>query len=666
MFVNTILFSEEAIRFQKEGLYCPYPEGTYQHYEYWMEQNRRCLEGYTVGGVYIPGAYYFYLNFTQMNVKNEKTGRKQRSFPRFTDVDFEYFNIYERAKKEKKGIILVKPRRTGFSQKHAGIITHEYNFFRDSKCIIGAYDSKYSDNTMSMVLDNMNFLNANTEWAKERNPDTRDHVIARYRKKLDNGIEVWAGKMSEVRAITFKDNPFASIGLSSNIFIFEEAGKFPNIIQSYNISEPCWKDGDDMIGIPILYGTGGDMEGGTVEFSEMFYEPEKYNLLSFDNIWDDDRPNTKCGWFLPASRMRFGEYKDPYGEHPEWKGIKLVDDEGNSNEEVARQSILDFRKLKDQGTDLKAKRDAITQYPLKPQEAFLQSSSVYFPVLELKRVLAKLTPEELAKHNVGILRFEDNVLKWEDIQDGKPYREWPVKEHTEGLIEIFELPRKDNGKIDKYRYIAGIDHYGRDLANSDSLGCIFIFDRLTRRIVAEYTGRPESTNVFYETCRRLLLFYDAKAMYESNITNLFHYFEQKKSLYLLEDTPQNLRDRNTWREGSNTSKGIVATAQINNKAKELIKVWLLEKESENSETLNLERIRSYGLLKELIHYNPDPKLRLNYDRISALGMVMLYDATLTEYQSTEVREKRKNQKLSDYFNKFKFKQNLYDKWLLQE
>lgn len=663
MLINTEYFQESARNFLKEGTYCGYPKGSLSYINFWKEENKRCIEGHKVGDLWIPGTYYFYLNYTRMPVKNEKTGnRKIENFPKFVDVDLEYFLNIEKARKEEKGFIMVKPRRTGFSQKNAGLISHEYNFYRDSVSVIGSFDAKYSSNTFSMVLKNLNFLDSFTEWAKERNPDTSDFIKARYRKRNSAGKEIWAGKMSEVKSLTFRDNPFASIGLSSNIFLFEEAGKFPNIIQSYNISEPCWKDGDDVIGTPILYGTGGDMEGGTVEFASMFYEPEKYNLLAFPNIYDDEGSNRTCGWFLPASKMRFGKYKDVSKKYPNRNGEEMVDNNGNSIIDLATQSIIDFRRLKEKGDDKQALRDAITQYPLKPKEAFLQSSSVYFPIRELSEVLTKInTSEELAKHYVGKLIFKDDELKWEDVQNGEPYRQYPVRQIVSGMIEIFEQPRKDINKIDKNRYIGGIDHYSKDISTTDSLGSIIIFDRLTRRIVAEYTGRPDNMSEFYETCRRLLIYYDARAMYESNFTNLFTYFESKKSVYLLEDTPKNLRDMSVWREGSNTSKGITASVQINQKGRELIKMWLLEPISEASENLTLEFIRSVGLLRELIHFNPDPKLKYNYDRISAMSMVMLYDATLTEYKSKEdKREKIDKRQLRNYFDRFTIRQKTFD------
>jgi len=649
--VNTEYWREEAKTFQKEGTYCRFPKGSYQYREYWEEQTRRCTEGYSVGGVKIPGVYYYYLNFYPILGKDEKTNKKTRIFPRVTDVDFEFFSELEQAKTEGKGFILVKPRRTGFSFKNSALLTHEYNFYREAQCWIGAFQSDLAETTFSMGLQGLNFINENTAWKKNRDPDTREYVKARIKIKTEEG-DIWKGYNSSIGRLTFKDNPFAAIGKSANIFIFEEAGRWPGLIQSYNITEPCWRDGADMIGMPVIFGTGGDMEGGTEEFHEMFYNPEKYNLKAFDNVWDDEVTSSKCGWFFPAYKMRFGTYKDPFKEHPEWKGIEMVDSNGNSVTDVAKQDILDFRRIKEQGVDQKAKQDAITQYPFTPKEAFLSNTVSRFPVSKLKAIRASLTDEELNKHQTGKLVFKDGKLVFENVQDEVPFREYPVKSPREGCIEMYETPKTSEDNIFNIRrYIAGIDPYNYDVSKSESVGCILIYDRITQRIVAEYTGKPEKTEKFYEICRRLLLFYEATGLYEANLTALYHYFEKKKSLNLLEDTPTSVRDRSVWKPNTNTSKGIIATKQVNDKGLEFIENWLKAPISENSDDVNMDKIRSVGLLEELIKWEPDP--RKNYDRISAFSMVMWFDQTLSEYQEQERAAKNAKSKFGSHFNKFR-------------
>lgn len=444
-------FLEARKFFEANGMYTKALPGTYQFTEYWNEEVRRCKEGYSIGGFQIPGTYYFYLNYFPMLGKDEKTGRKTKIFPRFTDVDLEYFSIVERARKEGKGVIMTKPRRTGFSYKNAALVVHEYNFHKEAKCVIGAYESKLSENTMNMALEGLNFLNKNTVWFKPRNPDTREHVQARHQKVV-NGVPQWVGYNSEIRRLTFKDNPFSSIGLSANIFLFEEAGLFANIKESYNISEPTWKDGDSMVGIPLIYGTAGDMDKGSLQFAEMFYNPEKFNLLAFDNIWDKERVGTKCGWFVPASRQRFGSYPDPNNNN---KLTPMVDVDGNSNEELATLSIMKFRETKK--GDMKAYRDSITQYPLTTQEAFLVKGSNIFPTELAQERKAELeTTKSITDGywNVDLKQTDSGVTSSINMSK-EPIVKFPLNanDDKEGCIQIFEQPYTEKPQYGVY--IAG-------------------------------------------------------------------------------------------------------------------------------------------------------------------------------------------------------------------
>ena len=135
-------------------------------------------------------------------------------------------------------------------------------------------------------------------------------------------------------------------------------------------------------------------------------------------------------------------------------------------------------------------------------------------------------------------------------------------------------------------------------------------------------------------------------MYEQNLVGLFTYFEQKKSLYLLSDTPYQLRNSDTYKVGSNTSKGINASMKVNQTARDYIKSWLLEPVSEKSEKRVIETIYSIAVLKELIMWNPQG----NFDRVSSLGMLMWHDATTRVHMEERIQEV-KGFLDSEYFSK---------------
>ena len=306
MYVDTHLFSPVI----NEGLTTAHPQ-SYEYRAWWVEQKRRCLEGYTVGGVYIPGDYYWYLNFWKIRGKDKKTGRKTLIAPRFLDMDLEYFLAIEEARKAGKHMVVTKARQKGFSEKHAALMGKEFTFFPHSQTIITAGEEKYSNATMRMCIRGLNSLK-DTEFFKRRQPDTLDYVQARYKVIVD-GVTHWRGIHSEIYNITSKNNPQATIGKSPSLIIFEEAGKFPGLVESFKYIQPALEaEGGEKTGFAIIVGTGGDMEKGAAELEEMFYNPDAYDMMSYVNEYEDDGGESHVGYFCPA-----------------WK-FKIVDDEGNS------------------------------------------------------------------------------------------------------------------------------------------------------------------------------------------------------------------------------------------------------------------------------------------------------------------------------------------------
>lgn len=200
-----------------------------------------------------------------------------------------------------------------------------------------------------------------------------------------------------------------------------------------------------------------------------------------------------------------------------------------------------------------------------------------------------------------------------------------------GAVEIYEMPQLDSsGKVYENRYIAGADPYDNDESTTTSLGSILMLDLWTDRIVAEYTGRPQMADDYFEICRRMCLFYNARLNYENNKKGLFSHFSTMNSTYLLTDVLEILVDKQMMKPGGygNTAKGTNASQAINGWARQLINKWLLTPQTiiivENNEEKevtkhNLNFIKNMALLIELSQWNPLG----NFDRVSALGMLML-------------------------------------------
>ena len=302
-YINTHLFSEEARHFLRYGYYTDASIGSTDYDSYWDEQEKRCLNGYTVGGVRITGRHYFYLNFSRIKARpiNPNTGleldsgRKIITFPRFLDHQYYLFNEIEKCfaegiheGKPLEGLCILKSRRKGISYvMDGGIIDYNFNFIPASNTIIAAYEKQHYKVILDGAHFTLNHLNKCTDWAKRRDKlDKREHFRASFVFKNDLGHDIEDGFMSEVQAISFKDNPFKSIGESISVILFEEAGRFSGLLNAYGIAEPTLRDGDVFTGIPIFFGTGGDMGAGSADLTTIFYDPATYGCRSYENIYE--------------------------------------------------------------------------------------------------------------------------------------------------------------------------------------------------------------------------------------------------------------------------------------------------------------------------------------------------------------------------------------------
>ena len=230
------------------------------------------------------------------------------------------------------------------------------------------------------------------------------------------------------------------------------------------------------------------------------------------------------------------------------------------------------------------------------------------------------------------------------------------------------MPEKDkSGKVFDNRYILGCDPYDDDESNTMSLGSVWVLDLWTDKVVAEYTGRPLFADDFYEICRKLCLMYNGRMNYENNKKGLFAYFSKMNCLYLLTDVLDFLKDKDMIKGGSygNKAKGTNATAAVNAYARNLLRSWLLKPvtiiqtiDGEDKEIVvpNLYTLRSRALIKELILYNSEG----NFDRISAMGMLMLLREDKMILYNGKISRTKEEEASSSYLGNDPFFKTNYD------
>lgn len=651
---DTDKFRQAAIFFQQHGCYTLAPRGTTDYNKYWEQETDRCINGYTApDGEGITGYNYFYLNYSPiMRLKEEQytdregnlRKRRQRilEFPSFWDYDYYYFCAIEQAELEGKHMAVLKCRQRGYSFKGGSMLVRNYMLIPGSKNFAIASEQKFliGDGLLTKAWQIMDFLDKHTAWAKQRLVSTRMERTSGYKITDEFGKQTEQGYLSSITGITLKNDPERVRGTRAKLVLWEEGGKFPSLLDAWRIEQPSVETDDGKaFGLMIAFGTGGT-EGASFEgLKELFYKPKSYNVLSFPNIWDEGRENTECAFFVPAYSNL--ESFDDDGNQV------YMDKDGNSYKEKAIENLIDQRnKVKDGGASQQSIDRFISERPIRPAEAVLELGKNIFP---RKLLMDQLTRIRINKKLQSMKHIVD--LEWDGNGQVKATEKpsgditnYPLKkgDKPHGSVVIWEYPVKDppHGL-----YIGGCDPYDHDDSFTNSLGSTFIFKRVrageawTDVIVAEYSGRPDTAEEYYENVRKLLTFYNARLLFENERKGIYPYFTNKHCDYLLADQPDKIISEVFKDSKVQRRKGCHMTKQIRAYGEGLILEWLLDEFEEGHP--NVERVYSEPLIEELIE---NDGVR-NVDRVIALCMVMIYREELYQLKVSSAKEQNKQVEL---------------------
>lgn len=654
---NTYEWTTEAQHFKEFGIYTKEPVGSKAWFKYWEEQRRRSLEGYDIGRDKITGYNYWYLNFSpilQTKVIGESKGEDEQNradrvkdFPVFYDGQYDTFHYLEEAEVLGEHGMLLGSRGKAKSLMAASMCVRNYQHIKDSKSYCFAAREEYltKDGIISKAWDLMDFVDSNTPWGKRRHEKNTDlHRKASVRILNAQGIATTDPKSynSEIIGVPVGDDINKLRGKRGKLMILEEIGSFPRVNKGWNILRPSMESGKNTFGLIFGLGTGGD-EGSNFEGAEeLFSNPKAYRIHAVTNQWDEGLENTKCAFFYPADMNYEG----------------AMDKDGNSDRVKAKRLIELDRKLVATGNDPHALTRRKAEIPLTPREAMMRISGTQFPIDDLKRQEAEIVSKpHLYKEADFIGRFDldKDTQEFKFVYDSKvqPIYDRNIKDNKNliGGIVIYSHPAKDNlGKIYENRYVSGIDSYDFDESTTTSLGSCFIADLWTKKIVAEYTGRPKTAEEFYEGTRRLLLYFRAKAMIENSNKGIFDYFDSKNCGYLIADEPrlarETLEDKTIRTNSGRRKRGFTPSKVMNQTLRGFLSKWCLEStgDPDKPEELQIHKFRSLAAIKEMIMWNIDG----NFDRVSALGALMLIMHDREKY-SVESMEDHKTLELDPFF-----------------
>lgn len=454
-------FRPAAIHYQTFGCYTkitPNPHPNSEYVKYWKEEARRCLYGYVreYDGEWIPGYYYFYLNYSPIwltvDRKDSKTssGKKQAdrvyTFPRIWDGDYIFFHYVEQAENNGNHGVCLKTRGRGYSFKGGSMLARNYFIIDGSISYAIAEEKEYliRDGLLTKAWNVLDWVDNNTPWMKQREfANTPMEKRASYKDPV-NGTE--CGTKSAIMGVSLKNDPDKAIGKRGKLILWEESGKNRYLKEAWQKARPSLEQGNSVFGYMLAFGTGGT-EGANFEGLEsLFYEPNAYNIYPTKNIWDEGRYGSKCGLFVPEYLNREGCY----------------DENGNSNIPKALEEIeLERENIRKTSNDPQTILLEKSQRPNTPQEAILRTEGTIFPVEDLKNHLAEVETHPLKytepNWKTNLVINGEGQIEWKHSNDD-PIRIYPLKDtkNVRGCIEIFEQPVKNSeGNIPFGIYIAG-------------------------------------------------------------------------------------------------------------------------------------------------------------------------------------------------------------------
>ena len=655
-FTHTEVFSAPAIHKKKYGYYTNFTFGSKEYREYWLEQGRRCLNGYKnpVTGIWVTGYHYFFLNFKQLEIVDDPyapVSSKSTDFPRFWAIHWHWFMAIQEAEENGKHLCLLKPRGTGFSELFSSMGARDFILRKRKKSFYFAAHKDYllGEGIIQKVWDNLEYLNQNTERGFKRLKQKKNTDFHKRASEVTGrGDEVWKGGEVFARII---DNPNKARGARGYKIYYEEGGSFPKVDKAWNICRPLVEQGGVATGTMILWGTGGEQGPGIAGLEDIFRHPKAYNCLEFDNCWEEDQGGKNHGFFFPVEACM----------------DRFMDKDGNPDFEMGREyHLMERATIREEKP---AKEDAyIAEYCMTPTEALLRTASNHFPIAELQRQRLRVVNN---KGIQGFLKYGDVVrdggtgkFKFQIAANGRKrvIQEYPhdQSENLDGCTVMIESPYTDQlGHVPSDMYYVIVDPFYKDESQDrTSLGAAYVYKADNPFsssegdiLVAWYVGRPRTTDKFHKIVFDLARFYGATVQSEiaGGGKGLYDYAKINKLLHLCELEPNLMFNKSVDVKESSKSYFMNMTTERVTQALTYLADWLLQERSITSTdsgktitVLNLNKIYDVGLLDELIKFNDDG----NFDRISALRLLPFM---IKEKAEVEIQKHSKKRK--EYWNR---------------
>ena len=517
--------------------------GTIEYDDFWAEMDYYCYYGFQPKGMpRITGRHFYYLNFC--NIERKLPGDKLKTLgaPFYRDLDHILFLELEAAIKYGYGLLVTKPRRVGLSEWGAVNSNYNLTFYSRNKIgICAGKDDKAQEfyEKLKSSLDNVH-----EAYKHGKIINNQDLLFLGYRDRI-NKQTVNCGIQSLARIKTMYADSKAFEGGSYSMVIFEEAGLFDNLTSSYQATKPCFMEGREQFGIPLIYGTGGDMDKGARGFKIMWDHPEAYNLKKI---------------FIPAYMYYPGD-----GQVDEKTGVKQPSffnyRTGVTDRKAAKKYILEERKIAAKSKETYTQH--VQQYPIIEEEVFLKSKGGLLDIIklnfQLKEIDAGKEPEKVMRGTLEWVDSEETTRILQRAINGKERTKIRIARGSK--VKFVENPEigymvKDASPInpnmrhlDYLPDIGGCDSYDEEVDETDSkvsAGAIMAYrcysspSRVYNKPVGYIVQRGDASfddDEFYENAVKFALYWDIEVLFEYTKFHIMRYFYDVGAEHLVRQRP---------------------------------------------------------------------------------------------------------------------------------
>ena len=554
---NPDWFTEARDTFLKTEKYCSYYPGSKMYRDFWNEEYRRCQNGLTVNGYTLTGFNYYFLNYYQLpNTEQDKAGDSRSIiFPKFFTYQYEFFHYFELCRNLRKNYCVMKNRGSGFSEINASIFDNFFNCFKNSICLLTAFDDNYVKKTLDKINGGITFTDDNTQGGMLKlrqviNTATKKRA-SHY--KVVNGQKIETGFMSQIEGIVV-DKDRKMRGDRVGFLFLEESGSNPILERSFIKAEELVTVGGNKLGIIGAVGTGGDSGANLEGLRKVYYNPEMFLVLPFYHNYTEDGSWVKTGYFIPAYvSMNKRGYVGSRGEY-------LIEKQKSFYNE--RRATI---------TDPKTLMEHKAEQCFTAEEAFAAEGVNKFNKIKIaEQIITIRIKKEVPPIQRGYMEFTYNgpERKRENITGVR------FKPNPSGPIYILEPPvwESNNQEVVRNLYVAGID--GIDIGASEtsiqtrdpSKFCTTIKRRIygmsEPMYIAYYIDRPDDIREAYKQTIGLLMYYQAQANIEATRLSMLTYARDNKFMQYFMKRPRVCYGDNIKRRTANQYGTTATTAMI--------------------------------------------------------------------------------------------------------